>query len=426
MKYKDEESRYVIFGAGLTGKALLHYLGKDNVDAFIDNDINKIGMKIEEVPIISLDVYMQNYKDDRIVVSIYSKHYFDCVQQLQRKGIKDYYTAPPVAYNYLLPEEMAEEILNLSNKRIIFYGLNPISHRIWNYIVNNGRNEKELLIMYSSQEVGNSDIVFEDIRENDLLVVTTNEIEENIRERIIYKLRCKVFDIYANISKVHKELQRYKNIYEGKRCFIIGNGPSLASRDLEILNNYGEITFGCNGIFNIYDKTCWRPTYYVAVDIGWIEEKQEEIAKLKNEILFLTETRYIDASKIEGANYFTYCNEIKPGEELRFSNDISKEVISGKTVTYGMLQIACYMGFKKIYLLGVDWTGGKGTGVPRYDFYNRTEVISVDEYDLFMEEELAYISAKKYSDKNGIKIYNATRGGELEVFERKDFDSLFS
>ena len=26
---------------------------------------------------------------------------------------------------------------------------------------------------------------------------------------------------------------------------------------------------------------------------------------------------------------------------------------------------------------------------------------------------------------NGIKIYNATRGGALEVFERVDFDSLF-
>ncbi len=37
----------------------------------------------------------------------------------------------------------------------------------------------------------------------------------------------------------------------------------------------------------------------------------------------------------------------------------------------------------------------------------------------------AYTEAKRYADTHGIKIYNATRGGKLEVFERVDFDSLF-
>ena len=38
----------------------------------------------------------------------------------------------------------------------------------------------------------------------------------------------------------------------------------------------------------------------------------------------------------------------------------------------------------------------------------------------------AYKIAKKYAETHGIKIYNATRGGEMEVFERVDFDSLFA
>ena len=37
----------------------------------------------------------------------------------------------------------------------------------------------------------------------------------------------------------------------------------------------------------------------------------------------------------------------------------------------------------------------------------------------------AYEVAKENAEKKGIKIYNATRGGKLEVFERVDFDSLF-
>ena len=36
----------------------------------------------------------------------------------------------------------------------------------------------------------------------------------------------------------------------------------------------------------------------------------------------------------------------------------------------------------------------------------------------------AYISAKRYADEHDIKIYNTTRGGKLEVFERLEFDKV--
>ena len=39
--------------------------------------------------------------------------------------------------------------------------------------------------------------------------------------------------------------------------------------------------------------------------------------------------------------------------------------------------------------------------------------------------DIAYDYARKYADSNGIKIYNATRGGCLEAFQRVNFDSLF-
>ena len=34
-----------------------------------------------------------------------------------------------------------------------------------------------------------------------------------------------------------KENEKIRNIYKGKRCFIIGNGPSLASQDLNKLTD---------------------------------------------------------------------------------------------------------------------------------------------------------------------------------------------
>ena len=41
------------------------------------------------------------------------------------------------------------------------------------------------------------------------------------------------------------------------------------------------------------------------------------------------------------------------------------------------------------------------------------------------EQMIAYEFIKKETEKQGVKVYNATRGGALEVFERVDFDLLF-
>lgn len=38
---------------------------------------------------------------------------------------------------------------------------------------------------------------------------------------------------------------------------------------------------------------------------------------------------------------------------------------------------------------------------------------------------LTFLAAKKHCDARGIRVYNATRGGKLEVFPRVDFDTLF-
>ena len=43
----------------------------------------------------------------------------------------------------------------------------------------------------------------------------------------------------------------------------------------------------------------------------------------------------------------------------------------------------------------------------------------------FDSMNLAYQKAETYSRKHGFRIYNATRGGRLEAFERVDFDGLF-
>ena len=194
-------------------------------------------------------------------------------------------------------------------------------------------------------------------------------------------------------------------------------------KDLEKLKAENEISFAANGIYHIYDDTNWRPNYYVIVDLFGYKVWMQDGMKGNLQNSFFADYYYTNIKKIEGANYFHYLSSVE--ETLGFSEDITKGLYSGRTVTYAMIQLACYMGIKEIYLLGVDWTGGKGTGKPRYDFYNKTEILSAQPYDAFMDEKKAFITAKMYAENHGIKIFNATRGGELEVYDRVDFDMLF-
>ena len=63
-----------------------------------------------------------------------------------------------------------------------------------------------------------------------------------------------------------REIKKLKNIYRGKRCFLIGNGPSLRAEDLTCLHEHGEICFAFNRIYNIFEQTSWRPTFYISQD----------------------------------------------------------------------------------------------------------------------------------------------------------------
>lgn len=407
--------KFVLFGAGRVGAGVPNYWA-NRVVAVIDNDEKKQGCLFCDIPIISVQQYMERYREYTILISVYSKHYFDIVHQLENLGIHNYFTMPPVIYGYPKTKELVEYIWKKYDyKKIVFDTNNPLSRDMYCLLPS-----KNVEVSYWGQDSEIKNV------ENDRVAFILCEPEINRRyniEDLKKKMWVDIFDFYDFLPS-QKDLKRFKNIYLGKSCFIIGNGPSLQKEDLERLMQKSIICFASNGIYNIYNQTKWRPDYYVISDVGVITKFEVGISSLAPEQCFLTNTRYIDIKKQENINYFSYKNLLKKNE-LEFSNDISKYIVCGKTVSYTMLQIACYMGFSMVYLLGVDWTGGKGTGVERYDFYDKDiPQIRTTSYNIIAEEKYAYESAKSYADSHGIAIKNATRGGELEVFERVDFDKL--
>ena len=86
-----------------------------------------------------------------------------------------------------------------------------------------------------------------------------------------------------------------------------------------------------------------------------------------------------------------------------------------------MIQMAVYMGFKEIYLLGCDCNYEDD---PKKRYFVSHGVLDPTYKEAKNRMCASYSVAKKYAEKHGIKIYNATRGGMLETFERVNLDQI--
>lgn len=153
-------------------------------------------------------------------------------------------------------------------------------------------------------------------------------------------------------------LEKYHNVAkENEKIFIVATGPSLQIKDLEKLKEKGIKTIGMNWLFKIFDKTEWRPDYYVISDQAMIFEIMKELENNKN--FWGIDTFISDAwmqfwQEEHSQNFYEY--HIKYDRyNMKFSDDFANDVYSGMTVVYVCMQLAVYMGYQEIYLLGCDF-----------------------------------------------------------------------
>ena len=233
-----------------------------------------------------------------------------------------------------------------------------------------------------------------------------------------------------------RALAALKDIHMGRRCFIIGNGPSLRAEDLDKLKENGDITFAFNRIYHIFDQTTWRPTYYISQDGKMLSGCADDVAKLEAKMKFIpAELVWYEGIRIPGAQLFHIVNDEIAENVPDFSRDISRKVCNSKTVVFTAIQLAVFMGIREIYLIGVDHhfhtsMNAKGEIVvdpTAKDYF--AEKYNEDKENLYIPNTdvstLTFVAARRFADEHGIRICNATRGGKLEVFERVDFESLF-
>jgi hypothetical protein len=81
------------------------------------------------------------------------------------------------------------------------------------------------------------------------------------------------------------------------------------------------------------------------------------------------------------------------------------------------------MGYNEIYLLGADCNYSSD---PKNNYTEELRTKYTN--PCYKREEdnqmKAYFIAGEYANQHDIKIYNATRGGRLELFQRVDLDAI--
>ena len=234
-----------------------------------------------------------------------------------------------------------------------------------------------------------------------------------------------------------KRIAAYKDKYAGQRCFIIANGPSLRPEDLQLLHERREITFAMNRIYKLFDKTTWRPTFFVCEDEMIAGGQHAELNALEAKEKFIPiEIHWWHNVDVDNACYFHLNYQEENLYPYGFSTDCAHQIDCRGTVTCSCMQLAAYMGFSEIYLLGVDHNYQKTIDIHGNVVVDPTaKDYFCEGYDSDIKDAVVhdmgnntrvYMAAKQYCDSTvgKVTIYNATRGGKLEVFQRVDFDEL--
>lgn len=232
-------------------------------------------------------------------------------------------------------------------------------------------------------------------------------------------------------------LARLQDRHAGRRAFVIGTGRSLRMADLERLKN--EVTLASNRIYVCFDQTDWRPTYYATTYLEMNPGFYAEIARIERSVKLLPLAARRACVPVPGAIYFRHTHEEFYPNLPRFSTNALETVWWGGTITYILIQFAVFFGVREIYLLGVDFDYGQPPAPPDVKPGDPFVVAEKDVshfhpayvrpgektyYPVLHLHELAYRAAKIGVESVGGRIYNATRGGKLEVFQRVNFDDV--
>jgi len=250
----------------------------------------------------------------------------------------------------------------------------------------------------------------------------------------------------ADVRAVLAPNANLRDRHAGERGFLLGCGPSINHHDLKLLKD--EVCISVSNFFVHKDFQPISPQYHCVSGhhrpireetyLDWLGDLQA----LSDDVMLVSpvaDRALIHRRPIFAENRLCYAYPGATATDLKRGGiDFCKRIRQHETVGVLALQLALYLGLKDIYLLGFDFDYAQHMGESRH-FYEEHEHRFVREgYDEWFIPNFAFHCEswlklwgefelmKDVAARQGSTIYNATRGGLLDVFPRVEYESLFS
>jgi hypothetical protein len=224
--------------------------------------------------------------------------------------------------------------------------------------------------------------------------------------------------------------------HRGRRCFVLGNGPSLGDVDLTLLRS--EITIGMNSIQLHSSAGNWSPKYYCRAEPGNVYESVDRLKSIRalterldcEGYFFPLDARNaIEQLKLLPAprtHYFKSIVDLTEWPVNEFAIDLTDGIpFVGNTAQFAIL-LALYLGANPIILMGMDHDFLAHRSINRH-FYapQASEVGGSDDLRIYSYKKMMtdcvrewerYEVISQIARRNGIDILNATSGSFLDVY----------
>lgn len=274
-------------------------------------------------------------------------------------------------------------------------------------------------------------------------------LPRKIWKRQVYKNK------YRELIKTNHEMNerlksnlQFKDLHKGKRCFVLGNGPSLLSVDLSLLKD--EITFTVNDLFYMKEFEKINTTYHLFADPAYfikMDEIMDKITETVSPSIIFAEIngyKYIRQEELDSKYHIAYFANGIEVDDLDFMEiDMTYFLPYFCTVVQGAISIAMYMGCTEIYLLGCDCTGimnyiervqGKEMSFYAFDLSAEEQKKMYEQIDITSEHIFfewhhifkSYGILDKIARKKQIRIINLTQGGILDSLEKGKLKDVFN
>ena len=203
-------------------------------------------------------------------------------------------------------------------------------------------------------------------------------------------------------------------------CLVVGNGASLKTVPLKFLSKYPA--FGSNRVYLLDGFT---PFVYATINSLVATQYADEINGVyPNSIKVVTPK----ARNIVKADFYP-----ESSIKQEFSMNPFQWINEGYTVTYVLLQLAYFMGFTTVLLVGVDhyykFSGkpnqakiARGKDTNHFSDKYFSGGVTWQNPDLANSEKY-YNIAKRVYENDGRRIVNITKNTHLDVFDLDDIDN---